>query len=397
MPRPQPVPCSHALCFKNIPRRLSPHTIISYLLRLLSLLIVLNMPAARAHATPQLWLPTPPGESWRIIQGYGCGSHNSWDRYSLDMVNADGRTRGAPVRAAADGRIWSWTGKSGTLILDHGGGFYTMYSHMDSVVTTKQDTLVARGMLIGSVGDRAANGTPHLHFTAFTGEGLAARNRRSVPLAFGEGYDLPEIGGCNQHAGERVLAGALLVATSAGVQFSGETQPTVWYNADKRIEFSLPSGANGFSQAWDRDPGGDAPQFLGAEAGYLQLAQAGEGLHIIQVRVWEAGNQALATYGPVGYDVTPPQNVVHLPPTRLASGTKAMLHWGAPADNGSGVAGYRIYVGSDPNGTSDWFSPAPQTETPALAPGDYLLRVQPLDYAGNAGAWATIQQISVTK
>src|SRR5919206_2028647 len=201
MPRPQSVPCSHALCSGNIARRFSPSTIVPHLLRLLSLLIALHLSTARAHAAPQLWLPTPPGEIWKVLQGYGCGSHNGWDRYSLDIVNANGRTRGAPVRAAADGRIWSWTSKSGTLILEHGGGFYTMYSHMASVVTTERDLFVARGTVIGTVGDRAAHGTPHLHFTAFTGDGPAASHRRAVPLAFGEGYDLPEIGGCSQHGG----------------------------------------------------------------------------------------------------------------------------------------------------------------------------------------------------
>jgi hypothetical protein len=379
-------------------RRLTPHTIITRLLRVLALLIALDIPAAPAHAAPQIWLPTPPGETWKILQGYGCGSHNGWDRYSLDLVNADDRTRGAPVRAAADGRIWSWTPKSGTLILDHGGGFYTMYSHMDSAVTTQRDLFVARGTVIGAVGARAAHGTPHLHFTAFSGAGPAASGRRSVPLAFGEGYDLPEIGGCNQHGGETLIAGAQRSAMSAGVRFSGETQPERWYNTDKRVEFSVPAGARGFSQGWDHDPGGAAPQFAGAYAGYVQLGQAGEGLHSIQVRFWDASGQpALAIYGPIGYDVTPPQSVAPIAPITLAANRAATLSWPAPADNGSGVAGYRIYVGGDPNGTSDWFAPSPQIEAPQLAPGEYMLRVQPIDYAGNAGAWATIGQITVSQ
>jgi peptidase M23-like protein len=397
MPRPQAVPCSHDLFPRTIRRRCQPYNTIAHLLRLLALLIALNIPAAPAYAAPQLWLPTPPGETWKIIQGYGCGSHNSWDRYSLDLVNADGRTRGAPVRAAADGRIWAWTSKSGTLILDHGGGFYTMYSHMDSAVTTERDAFVARGTVIGAVGERAAHGTPHLHFTAFTGEGPAASGRRSVALAFGEGYDLPEIGGCSQHGGETLVAGVELSASGAGVRFGGEIQPERWYNADKRVEFSLPAGASGFSQSWDHDPGGEGPQFEGAGAGYLQLAQAGEGLHTVQVRFWDAaGQQTLATYGPIGYDVTPPQDVQPIAPVALAAGTAATLGWSAPSDNGSGVAGYRIYIGRDLDGTSEWFTPAPQVEAPQLDAGDYLLRVQPLDYAGNAGAWATIGQISVT-
>src|SRR5262245_14081743 len=176
-------------------------------LLLLPFLLLFMFPAAPAQAAPQLWLPTPPGETWKIIQGYGCGSHNSWDRYSLDLVNSAGRTRGAPVRAAADGTIWSWTRRSGTLILDHGGGFYTMYTPMDSAVTIQHDKLIARCTVSGSVGDRGANGLAHLHFTAFTGHGIAASGRQSVPLSFAEGYDLPEIGGCSQHGGMTLTAG----------------------------------------------------------------------------------------------------------------------------------------------------------------------------------------------
>jgi Peptidase family M23 len=356
-------------------------------LLLLPLLLIVAFPAAPAQAAPQLWLPTPPGETWKIIQGYGCGSHNGWDRYSLDLVNSAGRTRGAPVRAAADGTIWSWTRKSGTLILDHGGGFYTMYTHMDSAVTTQRDKFIARGTTIGTVGDRGAAGTPHLHFTAFTGHGIAASGRQSVPLSFAEGYDLPDVGGCNQHGGATLTAGG----QGAGVAFSGG-EPGRWYADDLRVDFS--AAASGFSQAWDHDPGGNAPQFKDAGAGYVQLAWAGEGLHTLFVRAWDArGQPTLATYGPIGLDVTPPQLPAQAARTEVAPGKPVTLSWGAASDNGSGVAGYRVYVGADAKGVSEWFSATPQVESPPLAPGRYLLRVQPLDYAGNAGAWATIGEI----
>src|SRR6185503_9911685 len=147
MPRTHGVPRLHSA--RGVPkvRRRIP---LPGLLALLIPLILL-FPPAPAHAALQLSLPTPPGERWKVIQGYGCWTHNSWDRYSLDLVHADGRTHGAPVRAAADGTIWSWTGKSGTLILAHGGGFYTMYTHMASAVTTARNHFVARGTVIGTV------------------------------------------------------------------------------------------------------------------------------------------------------------------------------------------------------------------------------------------------------
>jgi hypothetical protein len=365
---------------------------------MLFLLTFATRPALPAHAASALSLPTPPGETWKIIQGYGCGTHNSWDRYSLDLVNADGRTYGAPVRAAAEGRIWSWTPKSGTLILDHGDGFYTMYTHMASAVTTAQDTAVARGAVIGFVGDRGARGTPHLHFTAFTGSWLDAHGRQSIPLSFDEGVSLPDVGGCNQHGGEPLVASGQFNADAGGVRFSSDAQAQLWYNSDRRIEFTLPAGARGLSQSWDQAPGGDTPQFKDAGAGFVQLVWAGEGLHTLEVRVWDArGQQSVASYGPIGYDVTPPGRVAPIAPITTASDAPATLRWQPASDNGAGVAGYRIYVGSDPNGTSNWFTPTPESEAPALEAGSYILRVQPIDYAGNAGTWATIGEISVSK
>lgn len=359
------------------------------------LILFIALPVSNANAATQLWLPTPPGKPWKVIQGYACGTHNSWDRYSLDLVAVDGATRGAPVRAAADGRIWAWTAQSGTLILEHGGGFYTMYTHMGSVVTTERNRSIARGTVIGAVGDRGAPGTPQLHFTAFVGKGSAASSRRSVALSFAEGYDLPEVSGCNQHGGATLTADGKAVAGPPAVHFSPGPESGRWYNADMRIVFDS-TGASGFSQAWDADPAGSAPMFADTEVGYVQLAWAGEGLHTLNVRSWgRDGQQVLATYGPFGYDVTAPKAP---PPTSLVTakvGTPVVLHWNAASDNGSGVAGYRLAIAADANATSNWFTQAPQVDLPALAAGQYFLRVQAIDYAGNAGTWTTLGQVTI--
>jgi hypothetical protein len=391
VPRQHEVACARTT-FSSL-----PNISIIPLLRLLILALFLFASSTPAYAAPRLWLPTPPGETWKVIQGYGCGTHGGWDRYSLDLANSDGRTYDAPVRAAADGRIWSWTGKSGTLILDHGGGFYTMYTHMASAVTTARDHFVAQGTVIGAVGDRGAPGTPHLHFTAFTGKGISAGGRQSVPLSFAEGYDLADLGGCNQHGGKKMVAGGEAAPDQSGppnVAFVGGELGR-WYNGDLRIDFK--GRLVGFSQSWDRDPGGDGPQFKDAGSGYVQLTWAGEGLHTLYVRAWGSdGNQVLATYGPFGYDTTPPEPPASIAPTEVQSGAPFKLQWQVASDNGSGIAGYRVYIGPQADGEAEWFTPTPQVEPPPLAPGSYLLRVQPLDYAGNAGAWTTIGQITST-
>jgi murein DD-endopeptidase MepM/ murein hydrolase activator NlpD len=266
--------------------------------------------AAAERSIPILSLPTPLDEPWKIIQGYACGTHNSWDRYSLDLAASNGHTYGAPVRAAADGVVFVWVKKSGTLILHHGNGFYTMYTHMSSVVTTQDGAFIARGSVIGAVGDRAAPGVPHLHFTAFTADGSWARNRRSVPVTFAEGNSFAEIGGCSQHQGTVVTA----THTSDPVASRDTTAPTL---------------------------------------------------------------TALAA------------------PLRVATGQPTLIEWPAAHDDADGIAGYRLYIGPDPAGTSDWFVSAPNVELPALAIGPYLLRIQALDVAGNQGEWLTVGQIVV--
>ncbi|HWQ16066.1 MAG TPA: M23 family metallopeptidase, partial [Roseiflexaceae bacterium] len=317
---------------------------------------------------------------------------------SLDLVSAEGRTAGATVRAAATGTVFIWVRRSGTLILDHGGGFYTMYTHMASAAVTEEGRMVSRGEAIGTVGDRGAPGTPHLHFTAFTAEGAYARSRRSVPLAFAEGYDLPEVGGCSQHGGATLVAGSSPVLRSEGIAFQSPAEPGHWYNSDLRVEFGGAGIAGGFSSAWDGDPAGGAPAVAGQPLGAAQLASAGEGLHTLYVRGWDAaGNQVVSSFGPLGFDVTPPGAPPRLDEDELVipAGRPAQLSWRPAQDSASGVAGYRVYLGQDPQGISEWFVPVPEVQAPPLAPGSYLLRLQPLDYAGNAGEWVTVGTLLV--
>nr|PZN34862.1 MAG: M23 family peptidase [Chloroflexota bacterium] len=373
------------------------------LLRLLALTLALagTLPATHAYAAPsesppQLWLPTPPGEPWKIIQGYACGTHNSWDRYSLDLASAGGRTSGAPVRAAADGTIFVWVPKSGTLILDHGGGFYTMYTHMASAAYTDRGRILARGSVIGTVGDRGSPGTPHLHFTAFRADGSWASNRRSVPLSFAEGYDLPDIGGCNQHGGQQLVAGGGPLLGADGIAFKASVEPGRWYNHDLTIEFGGTGTAAGFSVAWESEPGGEAPMVSGQPLGAAQLAEAGEGLHTLFVRGWDlSGGQSVSSFGPIGFDITPPSVEPMPEPIRIGADQPAVISWEPATDNGSGVAGYRIYIGADPQGTDEWFVPGPEVELPPLQAGTYLLRLQPRDYAGNEGEWTTVASLVV--
>jgi hypothetical protein len=362
----------------------------------LFLFFLLAFPASPAQSAPSLWLPTPIGERWEVAQGYGCGTHNSWDRFALDLVSADGKTYGAPVRAAADGTVFVWEPKSGTLILRHGDGFYTQYTHLASAAVTARDRAVQRGQVIGTVGDRGTKGNPHLHFHAFTANGSWASNRQTVPLSFAEGYDLPPLKGCNQHFGEVLVAGDRAGMAIEEISFSSEAQPGRWYNRDIAVTFGGSALSRGFSAAWANDPGGEHPAHGADSPGVAQIAALGEGLHTLHVRGWNTnGEQTLATYGPIGYDITAPQAVPSPEQQTISANTQAPIRWPVATDNASGVAGYRVYIGPDANGTSEWYVQAPEATTEGLAAGSYVLRVQPIDFAGNSGAWTAVGQVVV--
>lgn len=75
---------------------------------------------------------------------------------------------GTPVRAAGDGRISArrfYNGYGKTVILQHGGGYSTLYAHF-SKFTDKQrvGSWVKQGQVIGYVGSTGLSTGPHLHY-----------------------------------------------------------------------------------------------------------------------------------------------------------------------------------------------------------------------------------------
>ncbi len=74
--------------------------------------------------------------------------------------------QGTAVKAVAPGTV-ALVGPLGTylttVILDHGGGFYTVYATLDDATVTKGQR-VARGEVIGHVGGESLDQGSHLHF-----------------------------------------------------------------------------------------------------------------------------------------------------------------------------------------------------------------------------------------
>jgi hypothetical protein len=119
-------------------------------------------------------------------------------------------------------------------------------------------------------------------------------------------------------------------------------------------------------------------------------------MHTLHVRVWGPdGKQTVATYGPLGYDVTPPPGPGVIPNQTVPAGSAAVVQWQPVQDALSGTKGYRVYVGPDLNGSSEWFTAEPVVKTPPLEAGSYNVRVQSVDQAGNYGEWKTIGTITV--
>lgn len=102
----------------------------------------------------------------RITSGYGQRVHPIFHTPEFHTGIDIGATWGSPVRAAADGTVLftGWMRGYGMLvILDHGGGISTTYSHLSSYGVTV-GSRVHRGDVIGRIGSTGWSTGPHLFF-----------------------------------------------------------------------------------------------------------------------------------------------------------------------------------------------------------------------------------------
>lgn len=83
-----------------------------------------------------------------------------------------GAPLGAPIYAAASGVIdeagYTNDGFGIKVVINHGGGFYTLYGHMSSTPVTAGQQ-VEQGNIIGYVGSTGMSTGPHLHFQVASG------------------------------------------------------------------------------------------------------------------------------------------------------------------------------------------------------------------------------------
>lgn len=85
-----------------------------------------------------------------------------WRHKGIDIA----AKTGTPVRACANGRVVaaaSTKAYGNTVLIDHGGGVYSMYHH-NSRVYVKTGDLVSAGDIIAAVGSTGISTGPHLHW-----------------------------------------------------------------------------------------------------------------------------------------------------------------------------------------------------------------------------------------
>lgn len=97
-----------------------------------------------------------------VLSRYGDKSGN----INNDGVNIAG-PRGTPVQAAANGIVIhadnDARGFGNLVLIRHGTGFITAYAHLDRMVVDK-DSVIAKGDMIGTVGNTGSVKGPQLHF-----------------------------------------------------------------------------------------------------------------------------------------------------------------------------------------------------------------------------------------
>ena len=114
-----------------------------------------------ATAKPNFKVPFPCGQTWA---GQTRTNHNP--QPSIDFNRAN--DLGDPVVASAKGTV-SVVGNTGNtsygryVIINHSGGWSTVYAHLQSVNVSKNQS-VALGKVIGKVGSTGGSSGPHLHY-----------------------------------------------------------------------------------------------------------------------------------------------------------------------------------------------------------------------------------------
>ena len=124
-----------------------------------------------------------PGRDWKsvVTSEYG---------YRIDPVTGEkgkfhagldiGMPAGTPISAVKEGVVtaanYYTTGYGYHVIIDHGGGYQTLYGHCSTLLVNVGDK-VTKGQVIAKVGSTGKSTGPHLHINVYqNGETMNPRN-----------------------------------------------------------------------------------------------------------------------------------------------------------------------------------------------------------------------------
>lgn len=103
----------------------------------------------------------------RLASGYGNRMHPFYKIEKFHEGVDFTAPTGTEVYATADGSVKELNrtrrGKGHTIVLDHGNGYETLYSHLDGF-NVRRGQKVKRGEQIGTVGNTGLSTAPHLHY-----------------------------------------------------------------------------------------------------------------------------------------------------------------------------------------------------------------------------------------
>lgn len=102
----------------------------------------------------------------RLSSGFGNRRHPILGTTRLHAGLDFASPSGTPIRAAASGTVvsaGSMRGYGNTVIIDHGGGYSTLYAHCSRLMV-RSGQRVNQGQVIAAVGSTGLSTGPHLHF-----------------------------------------------------------------------------------------------------------------------------------------------------------------------------------------------------------------------------------------
>ena len=101
-----------------------------------------------------------------VVSGFGTKKHPEYGTSTLNNGIDIKAPKGKRVLAVADGQVAfadRFLGYGQVIIVDHGGGYYSLYAHLSSILVDVGDSVRERD-IIGEVGDSGSLEGPQLHF-----------------------------------------------------------------------------------------------------------------------------------------------------------------------------------------------------------------------------------------